>query len=264
MIGYYKKDLYLYKKMFVIAAITFGMLLVFGLAFRFAYDYGNLAKCNPGDLAMGKADCESLFPFLAGFVIAGELFFLPVKTIDADRASHFYAFAYTTVHAEKRQAVAKVLELLTVYGVALLATGIYGVVFGILFGFHDVKTGMWLAVIACTLMLFQVAVAIPLTYRMKKSDTAMGVILIAIIAALYAGVGAMVYFEKHGSFLSKQAAKLFLWMQGEVEVDLAGYMHAHAGWLLMGIIVICLVSAGIAYVGTNQMLKRRERLCGVS
>ncbi|GEM_PF-2481486 len=264
MIGYYKKDLYLYKKTFVIAVITFGMLLVFGLAFRFAYDYGNLAKCNPEDLAMGKINCESLFPFLAGFVIAGELLFLPVKTIDADRASHFCAFAYTTVHTEKRQAVAKVLELLTVYGVALLAMGIYGVVFGMLFGFRNVEIGMWLALIACTCTLFLVAIAIPLTYCMKKSDTAMGVILIAIIGVLYACMGAMVYFEKHGSFLSKQATKLFLWIQGGVEVNLAGYMHTHAGWILVGMFIICAISMGIAYVGTNHMLKRRERLCGVS
>lgn len=264
MNGYYKKDLYLYKKMFIIAAITFGFLFLFGFMFRFAYDYGNLAKVDSEDMMVGKEDCESLFLFLAGFVTAGELFFLPIKTIDADQASHFHAFAYTTVSTEEKQAEAKVLELITVYGAGLLATGIYGVIFGCIFGFDGVETGMWLAVLTCTLMLFVDAVAIPLTYRMKKSDAAMGVVLVVLIAVSYAGVGAVVYFDKKKSLLPRVAEKLLLWMQGEEEVNIADYMNTHAGWLILAMAVTCIVSIAIAYVGTRQMLRRRERLCGES
>ena len=141
MNGYFKKDVYLYKKMFWIAGATFLLFLVFGFAFRFSYEYGNLAKYATEELVAGKKNCEILFPFLAGFSVAGELAFFSSKTIDADRSAGYFLFSYTLAETECMQAKAKVLEVLTSYGISITAELLYGFVFGCAFGFEMLEWG---------------------------------------------------------------------------------------------------------------------------
>lgn len=258
--GHYIKDLYLYRKMLVIMAATFVLLLGFGLAYRYAYDFGNLAAYTD-DIVWSKRVTEITFTFLAGFLTMALSFGFVLTSINSDITSRYIMYAYTTPDFYRKQINAKLMEVLTCIGVSVFVELLYGLIFGLLFGFANVKIALCLGIIAITFMTFILCIAIPLTYKFKSSDKGLGLVMLVGIVLLYGGVLLISISKFRSTFIGK-LEKLSERISEEGFGVVPAFFWNNAG--VITLILLLIMSCGflIAYFGLKKVLTRSELICG--
>lgn len=264
MIGLYKKDLYLCKKMIIITAATFVVLLTFGILWRCAYDYGNLASFPPEDLEYGKSSSEITFPFLAAFMISVESCFLACNSIELDINNNFSIFAYSTKIKEEEMTQLKLLEILTTFVLGCLSTTLYGVIFGILYGFTNVYKGILMGVEASLVVTCILCVIVPLVYKhksIKRATLTPSIFFLALIVLFEGGFIVLATIgieEQFYNFCNRLIAPI------KEAGGFGPWVHANRFWIiLIHIIVLAAFLAG-SYFTTLRQMKRREHICGAS
>lgn len=259
MTGYYIKDIYLYKKMISIMIVTFLFLLFFGIAFSYSYEYGNLADASY-ESTVSRGVTEIIFIFLSGFVIAAESFGFPLSSIEGDLSSGFVLYAYTTPDYNRRCIKTKLLELVSCLFVGIISETLYGMIFGMLFGFDNVKTGLWFGTMAISLIFFVLCIATPLTYLLKSADKAFGGILLGFILLFYS-VAAVLFFTPLKDIFVKKTGRLIQ------DIKLLGSLEKFfEGYALVLIAIMCLIiilGMTISYFGLRKILDRGDKVCGV-
>lgn len=252
IIALYKKDIYLYKKMFIIGIISYIALLYTGLAMRFSCSYGNLRIM--GDVLELKATFEKVFPAVTTLIITFEMALLPLYSIDNDLKYRFYMFVYSTDALEEVQTKVKILEIATTFALGLAVDLTYSMIFGIFFGFRNVMTGMVIGFVVVLFVCLLQCIILPVTYMLKKSDTAGGVVIIGVYAI---AMGVTYYIQQfyYDEFL--------IFISHLYNINVKAFIMHHAGIITLITLCVIFVGLGIAYFGTLLNLKRRERLCGV-
>ena len=251
MIGYYRKDFYLQKKLLVLLGILYIVLLGFGLAFSYSYDYGNLAKQSAPSVTIGKTTCETLLPIVIAFLVCAIMSTVPLMSIDMDIKNHFNLFSFSTGSLEKEQLKAKLTELVTTFFVANTAMLVYGTVFGILFGFKNFSTGFAIGYPIILLFLCLVCVAIPLTYFLKKFDLAIGIL------AIFIWLSSLLFTFFNSSKVEKWLENF---NQGQIE-NPKGLFTKYPFVIAIASVLVLAVFFAIAYFGSLIVMKRRDRLC---
>lgn len=249
MIGYCKKDMYLQKKMIMMLILMYIVLVGFGLALRYSFDYGNLSKQGADSVMFGKTTCETLMPVLVAIVSGFMLVNIPVGSIDMDIKNHFNMLAFSTGKLEHSMVAAKLLELLAAFCISNIAMLLYGLLFGVLFGFKNVKTGFIMGYILIGIIVAIGCVALPLTYLLKKADLACGLIIITMW--LFLMVYVFAFQEKIEHFLNKlNVGKL-----GDL------FEYNAVVMIFVSLAFLALLFA-VSYFASIRVMKRRNRLCG--
>ncbi len=258
MTGYYIKDIYLYKKMISVMIVTFLFLLLFGIAFCFSYEYGNLADASP-ESTVSREFTEIVCIFLSGFVIAAESFGFPLSSIEGDLTSGFVMYAYSTPDYYRRCIKTKLLELCSCFFIGIISETIYGLIFGVLFSFDNVKMGLWFGTMAISILFFVLCIATPLTYKLKSADKAFGGIMLGLIVLFYS-VAAVLFFTPLKDTFLKKADEIMedIKLLGSLENFFKGY-----GLVMLAVMcVIIILGIAISYFGLCKILDRSDRICG--
>ena len=261
MIGLCKEDLYLCKKMIIIMISTFLVLLVFGILWRSAYDYGNLASFPPEDLEYGKRSSEKTFPFLIALLLGCESAFFTVNTIEMDIKSKFSMYAYSGPVSDQDKTKVKVYELLTAFVVCSLATVVYGLIFGILYGFSDVGIGILIGIGISVVINCMACISVPLAYKHKNAARAISTPVAVLIGGFYAiGIPEALFGAEDG--LGRIISKLV------APITKAGgfkpWLSNNWVWIVPIILIVHVLFLAWAYFATLRQVKRRERICGAS
>ncbi len=256
MIGLYKKDSYLCKKIMFIMAVTFILLLGFGILWRSAYDYGNLASFPPEDLEAGKRTSEIIFPFLTAFLLCFQSSFLAGKSIELDYKNNFQIFCFSTKITD-----VELLEVLTAFGISCISAIVYSLVFGMLYGFESFGISIFVIVVTCVSISCILCVIVPLVYKHKNEMRAASAPLTFLLVLSYGYLGFLSFTNKMDDF-EKFCGKLY-----EPIRDAGGvvaWVKMHLLVLMLGLVVIYVAFLAWCYVATLHQLKRREHVCGAS
>ncbi|MGN0436412.1 MAG: ABC-2 transporter permease [Wujia sp.] len=261
MIGLYKKDLYLYKKMFFLVCGAFLGVIAFGLLYRYAFDYGNLSRQPEEDLASGKMMSEVVFPVVAAIVVVGGCAVYPLRACDMDKKSGFNLFVFSAPVTDKQQVQLKLMEVLTIFGLGIASTLIYGVIFGCQFGFDNVGLGIWIGIFFVLVVSSLLCIAVPLTYKFGKSDIGLAIPLFAVIALFEFLLVAFSTIEQGDSSIADFFSGL-----GK-SVSAAGgplpWCNKYSFIIIPVGLLWLAVHLCIAYFATLRVFKRREKICGV-
>lgn len=261
MMGLYKKDVYLCKKMMILMAVTFVLLLAFGILWRSAYDYGNLANNLPEDLEAGKRVSEMMFPIVTAFLLCCQSTCLAGKTIEWDDKNHFNLFAYSVNITADQMAKVKLYEVLTSFTVGCVAAVLYGTIFGVIYGFSNVGYGMLYSVAGCMMVSCFLCITVPLVYKYKSEVRAASVPGTIMLVVFYGGAGVLAITNKMEEF-EAFCGKLY------EPIKKVGGFRVWFGkhWFPVILVFIVIYAAFLAWVyfATLRQIKRRERVCGVS
>lgn len=261
MIGLYKKDLYLCKKIICIMIATFVLLLAFGILWRSAYDYGNLASFPPEDLESGKRMSEIIFPFITTFLICCQSSFLASKSVEWDYKNNFQIFCFSTKITDVECARVKLLEVLTAFGVSCFSGILYSLIFGMIYGFANTGTSIFVIVVACIALSCIICVVVPLVYKHKSEVRAASTPLTVFLVLFYGFFGILAFTDKTEDF-EKFCAKLY--EPVKEAGGLAPWVKAHLLVIIFVLVVVYAAFLAWCYMATLHQLKRREHVCGAS
>lgn len=252
MIGYIKKDCYLSRKMIIMAVEIFVFFLVLGLAFRYAYIYGNFKNEPEGS----AGSCEIIFTFLVGAIISIMLVGAPLLYFDMDRKSNFNMIALSSSKLEKEIIGAKVIEIIIFTVASILGQVLYGIIFGILFGFSNVKYGIWLGIITVFLNGIIFEMAFPLTIILKKADSAVSAVVIGLFICF---MGISFYAVKHPNDFFNKIGSFF---QGK-DVTISYLLSRYGLMVMLVVVMVYVLGLLVAYTFAIKAFSRREKVCGV-
>lgn len=249
--GYIKKDIYISNKIIKQVVWLYIFVLILGLTVRYSYDYGNL-KANIG----GSSICEIVFVALTGIMVASELCRIPLSCIDKDIESGFMKVAYSSPYTQREIAKSKVLELIMFAVISIASLGVYGFIFGVLFGFANVKYGVWIGIMTILFTVFVLGLAMPLTVKYKNSNVAIMIVLSIFGTSILLLI---IYCMMHAKEILIKITSFF---DGTKKISIGGIVGKYGPKVSIILIFLCLLGIIIAYFCSLKAFERRDKVCG--
>lgn len=244
MRGLWKKDYYLGRQYLLLGAVISGLLIFMAYWLRLAYIYGNLALLPEADRLEGIQGIDMFFPVLPGVV----LLFLAIKMVNvsiyADREAGWNCYLLSTPLGEKIIVRAKYLEFLgvetTALALGLMAAGIYG----LFFGFAQVRIGCLGLAGALLLAVLCECIMLPLSYRYQSENMAVGGAFFGMLIPGYLAAGFLLIVNNPDP--------------GQTLQLLGDWCRTHLWVILCAALGIAMLALAVSYGITLWIVRKRE------
>ena len=248
MKGLVLKDFYMGKRFVILGTAGFFMMVVLSYLLRFAYIHGNLAMLDAPAIEDGIKTTDFSFTVLPGLVLLFLFVQAVTASVYADAKAGWNQYLFSSGLSEKQIVLAKYMEFIGLWIIGILFTLLFSAIYGGIFGFSNVKSGIYSFFLAAFLVAVCQCIMIPLAYRYQNENAVVGRTFIAFLLPGYliTGVFAVNGIIDPADF---DSSRISVWCKN------------HIAAMMAGAVLVLLAAVMISYGMSLKIVRRREVIC---
>lgn len=248
MKGLVLKDFYMGKRFIILGAAGFFMMVMLSYLLRAAYIHGNLAMLDTPAIEDGIRTTDFSFTVLPGLVLLFLFVQAVTASIYADAKTGWNQYLFSSGLSEKKIVFAKYIEFIGLWIIGILMALLFAAIYGSIFGFFNVKGGIYSFFLAAFFVAICQCIMIPLAYRYQNENAVVGRMFISFFGSGYLimGVLAVNGILDPADF---DSSRIPVWCM------------KHIAAIMAAAVLVMLAAIMISYGVSLKIVRRREIVC---